>query len=111
MQSINTLSTKILPDLTSTSLYKNPDLGSAFVMYNEGNEVIGYVILTYIFSFEFGGRIAFLDELFLNEKARGKGYGKLAVDFVKDFAKEQGLKVVMLEIERHNKKCIVTIPE
>lgn len=83
----------------------NPELGQAFLLFNNEHEIIGYVIMAYLFSFEFGGRIAFLDELFLTEKVRGQGYGKVAVDFVKEFAAEKQLKVVMLEIERHNRNA------
>lgn len=63
---------------------------------------VGYVILTYVFSFEYQGKIAFLDELFLNEKARGKGIGKAALQFVHEQALQHNLKIVYLEIESHN---------
>ena len=64
--------------------------------------IVGYVILAYIFSFEFEGRIAFLDELYLNQNARGKGIGKVTVDFVHAQALQKNLKVIYLEIETHN---------
>lgn len=95
-------------ELSSANFAKfiqNPEAGQAFIIYNPEKEIIGYIIMAYLFSFEFGGRIAFLDELYLNEKARGKGYGKIAMNFVKDFASEQELKVVFLEIEPHNDRA------
>lgn len=64
--------------------------------------VVGYVILTYIFSFEYKGKIAFLDELYLNENARGKGIGKKTLEFVRTQASENDLKIIYLEIEPHN---------
>lgn len=64
--------------------------------------VVGYVILTYIFSFEYKGKIAFLDELYLNENARGKGIGKKTLEFVRNQAHQNDLKLVYLEIEPHN---------
>lgn len=64
--------------------------------------IVGYVILTYMFSFEYQGKIAFLDELYLNENARGKGIGKVALAFVHDQALQKDLKIVYLEIESHN---------
>lgn len=64
--------------------------------------IVGYVILAYIFSFEFEGRIAFLDELYLNENARGKGIGKVTVDFIHAQVLQKDLKVIYLEIEAHN---------
>jgi hypothetical protein len=50
----------------------NEHLGKAWLIYSE-EELVGYVILTFVFSFEYQGRIAFIDELYLKETARGKG--------------------------------------
>ena len=83
---------------------ENENLGSAWLIYVE-NEIVGYVILTYIFSFEYQGRIAFLDELFLLEKVRGKGIGTKTIDFVKEEALKLKLKVIYLEVEKHNKNA------
>ena len=77
------------------------NLGQCWLIFHNGITV-GYVILTYVFSFEYQGKIAFLDELYLNENARGKGIGKIALKFVHDRALQNDLKVVYLEIESHN---------
>lgn len=79
----------------------DPNLGKAWIIQS-GEEAIGYLIFTFVFSFEYGGRIAFLDELFISAKARGKGIGKAALDFVKEQAELADLKLVYLEIEPHN---------
>lgn len=79
----------------------DPKLGKAWIIQSE-EEAIGYLIVTFVFSFEYGGRIAFLDELFISAKARGKGIGKATLDFVKEQAELAGLKLVYLEIEPHN---------
>lgn len=79
-------------------------LGRAWLIYDE-NEIIGYVILTFVFSFEYKGRIAFLDELYLSGKARGKGIGKKAMDFIQTQAEELKLKVIYLEVENHNENA------
>lgn len=80
---------------------ENPDLGRAWLIFFDG-EIVGYLILTFIFSFEYKGRIAFLDELYLSEKARGKGIGKKALDFIYEQAGLLGIKLIYLEIEGHN---------
>ena len=67
-------------------------------------EVIGYVILTFIFSFEYQGKIAFLDELYIKETARGKGFGKQTIQFIKEQALLLNVKVIYLEVENHNEK-------
>jgi len=65
-------------------------------------EVVGYLILTFVFSFEYQGKIAFLDELYIQPKAQGQGIGKSAVAFTKTQSEELGLKLLYLEVEEHN---------
>jgi len=76
-------------------------LGRAWLVYL-ADEIVGYVILTFVFSFEYKGTIAFLDELYLNEKSRGKGIGKQVVDFIHQEAIALSLKIIYLEVEGHN---------
>ncbi|NGY36218.1 GNAT family N-acetyltransferase [Flavobacterium sp. XN-5] len=82
----------------------NEEIGNAWLILSE-NEIIGYVILTYIFSFEYQGKIAFLDELYLTEKARGKGVGSKTIAFVIEESKKKELKLIYLEIENHNQNA------
>ena len=60
------------------------------------------MILTFVFSFEYKGTIAFLDELYISSKARGKGIGKVALDFIHQEAISLSLKIIYLEVEGHN---------
>ncbi|RZJ67249.1 MAG: GNAT family N-acetyltransferase [Flavobacterium sp.] len=76
-------------------------LGKAWLIEYE-NKTVGYVILTFVFNFEYGGKIAFVDELYIKDEMRGKGIGKDAIDFVKQQAVEIGLKLLYLEVEPHN---------
>ncbi|WDF45187.1 GNAT family N-acetyltransferase [Chryseobacterium sp. KACC 21268] len=78
--------------------------GDCFKICFEG-EIAGYIILVKYFSFEFGGEILFLDELFIKPEFQGKSLGKKALEFVKDYSFENGSKVVLLEIENHNDKA------
>lgn len=80
---------------------ENPHLGRAWLIYSD-NEIVGYIILTFVFSFEYKGTIAFLDELYISDTARGKGIGKTALDFIHQEAISLSLKVIYLEIENHN---------
>lgn len=82
----------------------NENLGKSYLIYSE-DEIVGYIILTFIFSFEYGGKIAFLDELYINETARGKGIGKLAIPFVKQQCEELNVKLIYLEVENHNENA------
>jgi len=82
----------------------NPALGMGWLIYWE-EKVVGYLILTFVFSFEYQGKIAFLDELYVTEKARGKGIGSKAIEFIKGESHKLSLKLIYLEVEPHNKKA------
>ena len=82
----------------------NEHLGKSWLIYSE-NEIVGYIILTFIFSFEYGGKIAFVDELFIKETARGKGFGKEAIQFIQREAPKLSLKLLYLEVEPHNENA------
>ena len=84
---------------------ENPNLGQAFIIEHDG-KVAGYIILNFLFSFEFGGTIAFLDELYVDSNFQGKGLGKLGVAFSQEFAVEKELKILFLEVELHNERAI-----
>lgn len=80
---------------------ENDTLGRGWLILKD-NEPVGYVIMTFVFSFEYKGRIAFLDELFISSAARGLGFGKQALDFITEQAKALSVKIIYLEIEGHN---------
>ena len=82
----------------------NENLGKSWLIYSE-NEMVGYFILTFIFSFEYGGKIAFIDELYIKEKFRGKGIGKQAIQFIQSEVPKLSLKLLYLEVEIHNKNA------
>ncbi len=80
---------------------ENESLGRGWLVLYDGKPV-GYAILTFVFSFEYKGRIAFLDELFLTPDVRGLGLGKQTLDFINEQAKLLSVKIIYLEIESHN---------
>ena len=82
----------------------NEHLGKSWLIYSE-NEIVGYIILTFIFSFEYGGKIAFVDELFIKETARGKGIGKEAIQFIQREVPKLSLNLLYLEVEPHNENA------
>lgn len=82
----------------------NANFGKAWLIYSD-NEIAGYIILTYIFSFEYGGKIAFIDELFIKESARGKGIGKHTIQFIQQESLKLSLKLLYLEVEDHNQSA------
>lgn len=84
-----------------SAFISNENLGKAWLIESE-NQTVGYLILTFIFSFEYGGTIGFVDELYLSEQARGKGIGKQTIGFAQAEAAKLSLKLLYLEVEPHN---------
>ena len=82
----------------------NSNLGKAWLIYKD-EEVIGYVILTFIFSFEYKGILAFLDELYIKKEHQGKGFGKQAVQFIQQESSQLNVKMLYLEVEQHNENA------
>lgn len=82
-----------------------PEAGKCFVIkYN--NEICGYTILIQFFSFEMSGNVLLLDELYIDSNFQGKGIGKKAMEFIKQFAQENNYKKIVLEVEPHNERAI-----
>lgn len=67
-----------------------------------GAEVIGYLVLTFGFSLEFGGRDAFVDELFVREGWRGRGAGRRALEFAEGVCRAEGVRALHLEVDHVN---------
>jgi ribosomal protein S18 acetylase RimI-like enzyme len=87
-----------------TDFISNENLGKAWlIIFND--EIVGYVIITFIFSFEYQGKIAFLDELYVREKFRGNGIGSQTLAFIIEESKQLSLKLIYLEIENHNQNA------
>ena len=87
---------------------RHPEYGRLWLVHphREALRPIGYLVLAFGFSFEFGGRDAFLDELWLEEPWRGKGLGRQALDFLTDQAKALGIHAIHLEVLPHNEQAL-----
>ncbi len=83
---------------------QDENLGLIWLIFSKTN-IVGYVILTFVFSFEYGGKIGFIDELFISEEYRGQGIGEKTIQFAQSEAKKLFLKLLYLEVEEHNKKA------
>jgi ribosomal protein S18 acetylase RimI-like enzyme len=84
---------------------RNETLGQIWIAEQDGL-CIGYFILTFGFSFEFKGRIALLDELYLKEEVRNSGIGRQILEFLLEEGVRMEVKTVLMEVEKHNKPAI-----
>ena len=83
------------------TLLDEPALGRVWLITVD-TQPVGYLVLTFGYSLEFGGRTAVLDELFVAEAYRGQGLGTQALRFAADECRKLGARVVQLEVDRHN---------
>ncbi len=82
-------------------LLADPGLGVAWLMVAE-QRAAGYVVLTFGFSMEFGGRDGFVDDLFVRREYRGRGMGRAALDTVRARCLAEGVRALHLEVGRDN---------
>ncbi|NJK44835.1 MAG: GNAT family N-acetyltransferase [Pleurocapsa sp. SU_196_0] len=68
----------------------------------EADIVIGYVVLIWSYSLEYGGLAAELDELYLRSEARGHGVGRAVMQQVLEICREAGVVLLRLETEPGN---------
>src|SRR5690606_11570349 len=64
---------------------------------------VGYVVLTWAFSVEAGGREACVDEFYLIPEVRNRGLGSRALALVEAEARRLAVRRIFLEVERHNR--------
>lgn len=86
-------------------LMSDRSLGRVWLI-RAGGEAAGYCVLTLWYSLEFRGRAAFVDELFVKERFRGKGIGTKALAFLAETARLLGVKALRLEVEKKNVDAI-----
>jgi ribosomal protein S18 acetylase RimI-like enzyme len=76
--------------------------GRAWLIELQGRRV-GYVVLSWGFSIEAGGREACLDEFYLAPEARNRGFGRRVLALVEEEARAGGMRRIFLEVQRHNR--------
>jgi len=91
-------------DNTTRALAKilNDDSLGRVWLIQDGNDAIGYIVLTLGYSLEFRGRDAFIDELYIRESYRGQGVGTNTLQFVEDVCPSLGIEALHLEVDRRN---------
>jgi GNAT superfamily N-acetyltransferase len=64
---------------------------------------VGYVVLSWGFSVEAGGREACLDEIYLVPEVRNRGLGGRVLGLIEAEARAIGVRRIFLEVERRNR--------
>jgi ribosomal protein S18 acetylase RimI-like enzyme len=88
-----------------TELLRDPNLGAAWLILND-DKPVGYIVLCFGYSLEWLGRDAFVDEFYLCEEYRRRGWGQAAIAFLEDAARERGVRVLHLEVMEGNQTAL-----
>jgi ribosomal protein S18 acetylase RimI-like enzyme len=83
----------------------HPDYGRAWLIW-VGRQIVGYVILTLGYSFEYRGRDAFIDELYIGPEFRRQRLGTQAMEFLEERARAMGVNALHLEVDRENEPAL-----
>ena len=84
-----------------TNLIKNESYGKVWLVLDEGVE-IGYIVITFGYSIEFGGLDAFIDEFFILEDYRKRGAGGRTLLLVEQFLGDMNVEALHLEVDFQN---------
>jgi len=84
-----------------TTLLRDSSLGRVWLIL-DGATAVGYIAICFGYSLEWLGRDAFIDEFYLREESRGRGWGRMAMAFVEEEARASGVTVLHLEVVRQN---------
>jgi ribosomal protein S18 acetylase RimI-like enzyme len=80
---------------------KHPELGRGWIALDD-QQVLGYLLCSRVFSFEYGGPTAAIDEIYVIGEARGRGVGKLLVGTAEQAMREQGCVHIEMEVAARN---------
>jgi GNAT superfamily N-acetyltransferase len=86
---------------TLRQLLEDSTLGRVWII-SDGAEAIGYIVMSFDFSLEYGGRNAWIDEIFVQRSRRGKKIGTQALEFFAEQARVLGVTAIHLEVNRGN---------
>ena len=86
-------------------LLRDANLGAAWIILDDYKPV-GYIVLCFGHSLEWLGRDAFVDEFYLREEYRGRGWGKAVMAFLEEAARERGVRALHLEVMEGNETAL-----
>lgn len=81
-------------------LLEDSSIGDVWVAEEE--ELVGYLVITWGWGIESGGKEALIDELYVAKENRSQGLGKALLQAALDRAAELGTKSAFLETEADN---------
>ena len=85
-------------------LIRSPSLGRVWLI-ESGGQAAGYIVLAFSYSLEFGGRDAFIDELYVRPAFERRGLARATLAFVEREARSAGVHTLLLEVRTGNERA------
>jgi GNAT superfamily N-acetyltransferase len=82
-------------------LIANPAVGLAYLVC-DSEQTVGYIVLCFDYSLEYGGKGAWVDEFFVGEEFRSRGIGSDVLHLAEHEARKAGATVLHLEVNYGN---------
>jgi len=76
--------------------------GRGFFIRAGGGEPVGYLVVSFGFSFEWGGRDATVDEIYVRADSRRQGLGRRALEALEPYLRAAGIRAIHVETRRSN---------
>lgn len=83
------------------NLIRHPEWGRVWFICRNAVPV-GYTVLTLGYSLEYGGRDAFVDEIYIRADDRGQGIGRATFEFLEGVCRSLDVNALHLEVEQSN---------
>ncbi|HEY5387545.1 MAG TPA: GNAT family N-acetyltransferase [Thermoleophilia bacterium] len=80
-----------------TALLADARLGRVWLI-EQGSEVVGHVVVTFVFAMEYGGLTAVVDDFYVRPASRGAGFGTAALVEVRKACAELGMRAMRVEV-------------
>jgi len=84
-----------------TDLFNAPDRGQIWIA-QEGAQLVGYLLVVYLFSLEHGGLMAEIDEFFVVPEKRSLKIGTALLDAATAAIAQRGITHIQLQLGTHN---------
>ena len=91
--------------LALIALLRDSNFGTAWIIL-EDTTAVGYIVLCFGYSLEWLGRDAFVDEFYLREEYRGRGWGRKVMALLENAARKQGIRTLHLEVVQGNEAAL-----
>lgn len=88
-------------ELMFKELMQSDRYAEGFMVEKDG-KTVGYALISKTYSREAGGKVLWLEELFVLENYRCCGLGREYFDFIEEYAKENHFARIRLEVEKEN---------